>query len=230
MIYNSLSVAFGDSLEEKTISCVGDLVEIGLDAIMENELLKSVPILRTVISLYKIGDSILERHNLKKLAMFLDEINNGIGDEQKREDYQQKFRSNEKYRNQQIEYLLLLINRYIGYEKPKMLAKLYLAYLDKTISWNEVVAYSTIIDTLLPEDITFLLSESSFITHFNQIDSSILRLVSMGLLIQTNINSIAQEDGRGGFSVTSSTMMQMQTQEKVFEKTEFGTKLAGILL
>ncbi len=110
-----------------------------------------------------------------------------------------------------------------------MLAKIFLAYLDGKIEWDDVAAYSVVIDTLLPQDIPFLLSGSPHITHYNKIDSSILRLVSMGLLIQTNINSIAQEDSRGGFSVTSDSMMKIQTQEKIFGKTEFGAKLSSIL-
>lgn len=226
---SSLSIAFGDSLKSESISCIGDLTEVGLDAIMEDGIFKDIPIISTAISVYKIGNSILERHNLKKLAIFLSEINNDIATEQKRIKYQQKFQSNDKFRNKELEYLLVLINRYIDYEKPKMLAKIYLAYLDGKIGWNDVTAYSTIIDTLLPEDISFLLLESPHVTHYNKIDSSILRLVSMGLLIQTNSNSIAQKNNRGGFAVTSSSMMQIQTQEKIFGKTDFGKELSDIL-
>ncbi len=80
----SLSIAFGDSLKEESLSCIGDLVEAGLDAFMKEGLLKEIPIISTAISLYKIGDNILERYNYKKLVVFLNEINNGIVDNQKK--------------------------------------------------------------------------------------------------------------------------------------------------
>ena len=131
----SLSIAFADSLAEESISCISEYAEIGLDAVMEDGILKDIPIVSTAIAIYKIGSSIKERHNLKKLLVFLNELNNGILDEQKRKEYQQKFQNNEKFRNQEIEYLLVLIDRYINYDKPQMLAKLYLAYLDGTIIW-----------------------------------------------------------------------------------------------
>ena len=102
----SLSIAFADSLKEESIACIGEYAEIGLDAIMEDGVLKDIPIVSTAIALYKIGNSIKERHNLKKLLIFLNEINNGIADEEKRKDYQYKFQNNDNFRNREIEYLL----------------------------------------------------------------------------------------------------------------------------
>ena len=92
----SLSISFADSLAEESIACISGYAEIGLDAVMEDGILKDIPIISTAISLYKIGSSIKERHDLKKLLIFLNEINNGIIDEEKRQEYQNKFQSNEK--------------------------------------------------------------------------------------------------------------------------------------
>ena len=48
-----------------------DYMEMGLDSVMEDGLLKDVPIVSTVVALYKVGNSFKERHNLKKLYIFL---------------------------------------------------------------------------------------------------------------------------------------------------------------
>lgn len=225
----SLSVAFGDSLKEESVSCISELAEVGLDTIMEEGVLKDIPIISTAIGLYKIGSSLLERYNLKKLIVFLNGINKDTVDEEKRNQYRHKFKNDENFQNREIEFLLVLINRYIGYEKPKMLAKLYLAYLDNKIEWNSVVAFSTIIDMLLPEDIDFLLTESPHVTHYNKINCSILRLVSVGLLIQTNNTSSMVDDGNGGLALTTTSMLKVRTQEKVFGKTDIGKQLTDIL-
>lgn len=81
MTEENLSVAFSDSLEVDIVEGVSELAEIGLDSIMDEGMLKEVPFLSTVVSLYKIGTSLKERHNLKKLAIFLDGINKGISTE-----------------------------------------------------------------------------------------------------------------------------------------------------
>ena len=65
-------------MTEESISCISEYAEIGLDAVMEEGVLKDIPIVSTAIALYKIGNSIKERHNLKKLLIFINEINNGI--------------------------------------------------------------------------------------------------------------------------------------------------------
>ena len=225
----SLSISFSDSLKEDVVSCVSEFAEIGLDAIMNDGILKDVPIVSTAVSLYKIGNSFKERHNIKKLIVFLNEFNNGIENPKKRRAYREKFSANDSFRNQQIEYLLVLIDRYISYDKPLMLAKLYLAYLDDLIDWNAFSSYAEIIDSFLPGDRERLIEEGPFVTHYNQIDSSILRLSSSGLLIQTNDSSLTVDDGRGGFMVTSSSMEKARTKEKIFDKTEFGHILSVIL-
>lgn len=230
MTEKSLSIAFADSLKDETMSCISEYAEFGLDAVMEDGILKDIPIVSTAIALYKIGSSIKERHNLKKLLVFLNELNNGILDEQKRKEYQHKFQSNEKFRNQEIEYLLVLIDRYISYDKPQMLAKLYLAYLDGTIIWEELTMYAEVIDRFLPLDCKFLTSESEAYTTYRNIGvEPILRLVALGLMVEESSNSLWIDDGRGGFAVTTASMERAKSKEKRYKKTEFGEKLATIL-
>ena len=226
----TLSVAFSDSLEVDVAEWVGELAEIGLDSIMDEGILKEIPFLSTAISLYKIGTSLKERHNLKKLAAFLDEVNKGITSEEKRQEYQQKFRTRDKFRNQEMEYLLVLIDRYINYEKPKMLAKLYLSYLDGAIVWEEMTMYSEVIDRMLILDYNTLVSDSDkFTVHRNIGGEAILRLVALGLMTDTTNESPFKEHGNGSVGMTWESLKSFQTNDKVYRRTEFGEKLADIL-
>lgn len=185
----SLSIAFGDTFKEEVIGCISNIAEVGLDSIMEDGTLKELPIVSTVAALYKIGNSIKDRHNLKKLALFLDEINQGIADDQKREEYVKKFKDNEKFRNQEIEYLLILIDRYVGYDKPRLLAKLYLAYLNEDINWDTFAEFSEIIDRLMRSDyrclFEFMCHGGVKINESPKINiASVLRLLSVGFVRQ----------------------------------------------
>ena len=217
----SLSIAFADSLKEESIACIGEYAEIGLDAVMEDGVLRDIPIVSTAIALYKIGNSIKERYNLKKLLVFLNEINNGIVDEEKRADYQQKFQSNEKFRNQEIEYLLVLIDRYINYDKPRMLAKLYLAYLNDIIDWQELTVYAEVVDRFLPGDLQELQNGSQYNVHYQKASDSLLRLVAMGFMV---------EHLKGAnFDNTCGSLSLPDLQQKDYEITVFGRKLIEIL-
>ena len=226
----SLSIAFSDSLKEDSVACVSELVEVGLDAILDDGILKDIPIVSTAVALYKIGHSINERHNLKKLLIFLNEINNGIADKEKRKEYQQKFQSNEKFRNQEIEYLLVLIDRYISYDKPKFLAKLFLAYLDGSIIWEELTMYAEVIDRFLLLDFrTLVLCEGTTIVHRNIGGESVWRLVALGLMAEITDSSPFVQESNGGFSLAIEGLTRSVSKDKVYKRTEFGDKLAEIL-
>ena len=225
-----LSIAFGDSLGEEVVTTIGELSEVGLDSFVDEGVLKAIPFVSTAISIYKIGNSLKERHNLRKMVVFLNEINLNIVSEEKRLEYKKKFQINEKFRNQEMEYLLVLIDRYISYEKPKMLAKLYLAYLDGIIVWEEMTMYSEIIDRFLILDYKTLMSDADrFIVHRNIGDEVALRLVGLGLMTDITNRSPYKERANGNIGMTWESLKKSQSNDKVYKRTEFGEKLARIL-
>ena len=230
MEIKSLVTSFEDSISEEVSGCVTELTEIGLDAIMDEGLLKEIPFVSTAISIYKIGQSLKERQYVSKLAVFLDEINKGIADEAERSKYREKFRADQKFRHKELEYLLVLIDRYISFDKPQMRAKLYLAYLDGTIIWEEFTMYAEVIDRFLLLDCSTLLSTSVKTRVIHNIGGeSVQRLVALGLMCETDEDSLFQAHPSGNVGVTHESLMRYQSGTKVYKRTEFGEKLANIL-
>lgn len=68
----SLSTSLVDSIGSTTTECLGNFLELGLDAILEEGLLKEIPFVSTAISIYKIGKSLTDRHNIKKTCSFFE--------------------------------------------------------------------------------------------------------------------------------------------------------------
>lgn len=211
----SLAISFANSLTEEVSGVAGEYAELGLDALVEDGLFKDIPVISTAVAVYRIGKSIREKHHISKLISFLNEINKGVADKEKREEYRGKFAGNEKFRNQELEYILILIDRYIGADKPQILARLYLAYLDGKIQWIEFTQYAEVIDRLLPGDI--YLSSDGFKYDRRKMDSK-QRLAALGLLKGVIPKSREQ---RGVISSASSNLD--------YEITKFGTTLLNIL-
>lgn len=185
----SLALSFGNSLTEEVADCVGEFAELGLDSIMEEGLLKDIPFISTAISIYRIGNTIHDRQYVKKLAIFIDEINKSVADETRLKVYREKFHNNDKFRCKELEFVMVLIDRYIGLEKPRMFAKLYLAYLDKKITWILFSEYAEILDRLLSSDIEclFLFMCRGGVTTVDDKDvsvESVLRLSAVGFVEQ----------------------------------------------
>lgn len=184
----SLSRSFGDSLQREVVDCIGTYAEIGLDTIMEDGVYKEIPFLSTAISIYHIGQTVRDRHNIRKLAAFVDEVNKQIEDERTRESYIASFQNDEKVRKRELEYILILIDRYLDDEKPRILAELYLAYLRREIEWSRFAEFAEIIDRLLFSDycclFEFMCNEGVVVGKTDVELSSVLRLLAVGFVSQ----------------------------------------------
>lgn len=227
---HSLAVAFGSSLTEEASSIAREYAELGLDVLAEEGLFKDIPIVSTAVAVYRIGKSIREKHHIAKLISFLNEINKGIADEEKRQNYREKFTSNEKFRNQELEYILILIDRYISFDKPQMLAKLYLAYLDGRIIWEEFTMYAEVVDRFLLLDCNTLVSDSEkIIVPRNVGGEAVLRLVALGLMTDITETSAFIRGNNGNIGLSMEGLKKATSRNRTYKRTEFGEKLADIL-
>ena len=96
MLQNKLASSFSDSLNEECKKIATDAVELSLDSLLKDSALKDIPFISTAVSLYNIGVSIKDIHNIKKLAIFLEDLNKKILNTSDLEKY--KARSFYRYR------------------------------------------------------------------------------------------------------------------------------------
>lgn len=183
----NLVASLEDSLTENLFDTVADLTEVGLDAVMDDGVLKEIPLLSTVAGIYKIGHTIKERHTIKQLALFVTELNKGCVDKNKRNRILEKLNGNQQQSKQEIEYILVVLDSYLEYEKPKMLAKLYMAYLEQRIDWTQFSMYAALLKTLLLQDIKLLTSHNfkeSPLVCMQMESAGWLRLLSAGFVYE----------------------------------------------
>ena len=184
-VYYDLVSAFNDSLTSEIILTATDLGEVALDSFLESGIIKDIPLLSTVVSLFKIGHSVGDAFYIKKLATFINEINRNVIEAEKLEKYKKLIHENPKKFKKDIEFILVLINRFIDSEKSKYLAKLYVAYLEEKIDWKDFVKYSQVIDQLFNTDLEVIFLEGVLLCKRKDSDD-ILRLESLGLLVEVN--------------------------------------------
>ena len=227
---NSLSNALAESLTENSVDTLSEILEVGIDTFLEDGVAKDIPLLSTVVGVYKIGKNINDLYLLKKLKIFVCALNDGIASEEDIQKYKKKLQDNPKMRQQELEYIMVLINRYITFEKPEMIAKLYMAYLDERITWNELTIMSEMIDRFLPGDYLMLKSDGTYCTYKNDNADSILRLNGLGLIIKDpNINqNLVQHElfiQRGMATMPD----DKERIENTYKKTPLGNKLVSII-
>lgn len=221
----NLPNALCDSITEEAGNAVADILEVGLDSIFEDGLLKDVPLLSTATSLYKIGHSIKERHYIKKLAEFIHALNDGLVGDAQVKVFRDKILHDQRKTKKELEYILILVDRYISYGKSTIIAKLYLSYLDSKLNWEEFSMYSEVTDQLFINDLDFLRKEGNQIIPETSSDAA-LRLTSMGLLFEVHEVPEFSNNQKNGHLYYET---EAEKNEKIFSRTMFGTKYIEII-
>ena len=217
---NDLVAALEQSLTEGTRDIAANITQMGIDAILKDSTFQGIPIVATVASVYKIGNSIKELHYIKKLAQFVFALNFDVETEEQRQYYINRIQGNRDQANKELEYMLVLLDRYLQFSKVDMLVKLYLAYLRKEITWDSFSIYSEVIDRLMPCDFETLerIDAGTYIPS----KDSLMRVSSLGILEYIGEHhgfSINHEDGH----------LYDSYEEAKYELTDFGRSLKCIL-
>lgn len=169
-----------NNMEELTY----DYAELGIDSIITNGVLKDIPIVRSFMGVLKIGKNIHDRNLLKQSLNFIQEFNSGNIDEEKLKRYKKEIEENHKKAEKEIGRVLLLLNAFIDKEKSSMLAKIFKAYVEEKITWNEFCEFSEIINRLFIEDLRILkyLKEQKKIKGSQGDNFRLERLYSLGII------------------------------------------------
>jgi len=136
-----------------------DYGEIGLDALIFNDAIRELPIIKTVIGFYKGALSIRELHFAKKLYTFAKELHSGNVPPETLAERLQAAEADEKWLYKEVEGLIIAIDRLDREYKAKICAQLYIAYLNKYIKNSDFEDLLSIVERWLESDTSQLLSQ-----------------------------------------------------------------------
>lgn len=153
---NKIIPEFNDSLVIDSTDIVSDYLELGIDSVLDSELAKNIPILKTLISIGKISKNVRERNYMKNLAIFINELNSGNIDNEKLKNHQEKLRNNPKVAEKELGRILIILEQTIDNIKSSILGKLYKSYINQEIEWDLFVEFSEITNRLYINDLEIL--------------------------------------------------------------------------
>lgn len=145
---NKIEKAVENGLKDTAFNLATDYSELGLDSFMDNDAIKEIPIVKSVVGLVQGGMAIREIFLAKKLLTFLKVYHSGKIKQEKKEEFLQKFHDNKKYRESVVEQIMTLNDRFISIEKSKVLANLFLAHLNEKFDWDGFCQLSECLDDL----------------------------------------------------------------------------------
>ena len=151
--------AFEISLMDPTLAnaCV-DFVETGIDSVLNDGVLKSIPIVGVLVGIGKTAQNIHDRNLLRQTLRFINSFNSGTIKREKLEKYRSELNSDQNKAEAELgRVLILLNNNNIDLKKSDILGKLYKAYVYEDITWEDFCELSDVVNRLFLTDLELLI-------------------------------------------------------------------------
>lgn len=134
-----------------------DVAEIGIDSLLESEVLKNIPIVKTVYGLAKVSLAIRDKYLLKKLLVFIETLNQGNAKPEEIEKRKKAAENNEGWIRKEVELITIHLDRLDELEKAQITGAFYIEYVNQNISWTQYREYLAIIERVFFQDFIQLL-------------------------------------------------------------------------
>lgn len=129
--------------ESDLVSLSKDFGEVAIDNVMDEGILRDIPVLGTVVGLIKFGNTINKYTTAKKIYRFLLQLHKIPVD--KRLKKIEEINASEKYRSSVGEMILELLDRIESDGKPEIIGRLMAAVIEETIDYRTYLKCAHII-------------------------------------------------------------------------------------
>jgi hypothetical protein len=134
------------------------MAELIVDKFVEDGMLKDIPVIGTLVDILKLSGSIRDRLFTKKLLCFLSELSNTTSEQ--RADVLRKVESEKGYRSKIGEKLLYIIDRCEDHTKAQVIARLFAAFINQTLTYSEFFRASSVINNVYLDDLNTFISDT----------------------------------------------------------------------
>ncbi|MDU4800956.1 MAG: hypothetical protein E6X81_08140 [Clostridium butyricum] len=150
-LQNDFATELVDTIKDTVI----DYMEIGLDLITNNETLKEIPIVKTLVAFFNVGINIKDRYFANKLLKFIFELKNQQIDEDKLLEFKSRMEE-ESFKSKITERLMIILDRLDEINMTIYISKLFKGFIEKKITWVDFCNFSKYINLMVTEDFELL--------------------------------------------------------------------------
>ncbi len=129
-----------------------DISEMCLDMLLDEGVVKDIPVLGTFYKVGKVGYSIGRITYIKKLLVFAQEMQRNDVDGSVLKKHKELLQSDPKKYYKDLEFIIQYLNRQVGYEKSILNARAYYLYLNEEIEYDDLILLWEIIDQFYVSD------------------------------------------------------------------------------
>lgn len=155
--------SFGKSLFENLSDPIIDSLELGIDSMFDNPLLAELPVVKYFFATGKTIVAIRDKLFLRKTLKFLSDFQHKTVDQEELDKRKNALDKKEKWIIDEIEFLILTIERTDREEKAKVISELYKEYLNGQLTKYNFEDYCSITERLFLLDILQLRADYDYV-------------------------------------------------------------------
>jgi hypothetical protein len=180
-----------------------DISEIAIDSVLDDGLLKEIPLVSAVVALSKTSIAIRDRIFIKKILRFLNEISEISMNE--RNKFASQLESNPSLREKVGDAIIIFTERYDDLEKPELLAKVFKGYIKEKIDLDTFLRLSSSIDKTTISDLKTIFGYLSGEELDRKLERKLwervyptgLSEMIINIQVETNVNLLSAPSGVG---------------------------------
>ena len=182
---DKLLPAFEETIFNSSLADLStELIEIGIDSLVDNPLVDSIPVVKLLIGIAKTAQNIHDRNLLKQTLHFLNGFNSGELDTEKIDSYRNMVLTNSQKAEDELGRVLVILSKNIDNKKSDILGRLFRSYINEYISWTDFCDLTEATNGLFISDIEILFKTKGdgLINPNADISYRVDRLSSLGLV------------------------------------------------
>ena len=149
---NRLIDSFKNTIFEPLKKPLSEYAELGIDSVMDSDVLKQIPVISTIIGFCKLGYNLHERHMINEIMKFFDGLDVDSIDKERLRVYREYLEDNPIEMEKELSRILIMLDKNIEDRQSKYLGKFYRALLNQEIKNNEFVIFSRIVVEMFDSD------------------------------------------------------------------------------
>lgn len=114
-----------------------DYLEIGLDSLLDTGPLQEIPIVKTLVSVCKVGIGWHERNMLHQLFAFIQELNSGDLSAEQLQKHREEIEQNPRQFEKELGRITIILNGQIDLLQSRVLGAVYRSYINREIRWDK---------------------------------------------------------------------------------------------
>lgn len=183
-----LSEKLSEDIEGTLLECIKTTIDTMCE-VVGDEVINKIPIVNIGFGIIHTIEGVHKQNSIRQTFTFLENLRKNKVSKEKLHKYKKKFYKNENKQKEELEKVLLYLEKNIEIEKSELLANFFVSYIEGEIDWDGFCEFATVLDRMFVNDFKKLYEIYENKITKNKADKNVVdeahkigRLIANGLL------------------------------------------------